>query len=66
VNSPVELVNDSRELRSEDATNLSYWMVVLSTDELESDRIPKDQAQSMRGLIPTNCWCGSVLAVRRD
>ena len=27
---------------------------------------PKDEGESMRGLIPTDCWCGSVLAVWRD
>ena len=66
MNSRVELVNDSRESGPADSAILSYWMVVLNTEELKSDLTLKEQAESMRGLMPTNCWCGGVLAVWRD
>ena len=65
MNLRIELVNDSREPGPPDLAMLSKWMVVLNTEE-ESDRTPKDQAGSMRGLAPTNCWCGSVVAVWGD
>ena len=65
MNSRVELVNDSREPGPEDSAILSEWMVVFNTEE-ESDLTLKDQTESMGGLIPTDCWCGSVLAVWRD
>ena len=65
MNPRVELVNDSREPGLADSAILLYWMVVLNTEE-ESDLTPKDEAELMRCLIPTDCWCGSVLAVWRD
>ena len=39
-------------------------MVVLNAEGVGRD--PKDQAESMRALMPTNCWCSSVLAVWLD
>ena len=61
MDSRIEVVNDSREPGPEDLAILSYWMVELNTEELKSDL-----TESMRGLVPTNCWCGSVLAVWWD
>ena len=65
MNSRIEPVKYSREPGPADSAILSYWRVVLNTEE-ELDLTPKDQAKSMRGLMPNSCWCGSVLAVRRD
>ena len=41
MNSRVELVNDSRDPGPAYSAILSYWMVVLNTEELKSDLTPK-------------------------
>ena len=63
MNSRVELVNDSRESSSADSAN---FVVMDGGIEHRRNRTCPKRSNRKRGLVPTNFWCGSVLAVWRD
>ena len=63
MNSRVELVHDSREPSPVDSANL---VVMDGGIEHRRNRTCPKRSNRKRGLVPTNCWCGSVLAVWRD